>query len=145
MHLREIMATPVETISPDERVDIARERMRRLRIHHLVVTDGRRILGVLSDRDLPRTVDGAAFRVEEMMSPSAVTASVKLTVRQAANLLRGRGIGCIPIVEGEKLVGIVTVSDLLSLLGRGLQRPVERGKRWTLRHRGPRKRIGQLP
>jgi CBS domain-containing protein len=74
------------------------------------------------------------------MAGDVVSAAPDLTVRQAANKLRGRVIGCLPVIDGKKLTGIVTFSDLLELLGRGAVRPVERGERWTLKHRGPRRR-----
>jgi hypothetical protein len=43
------------------------------------------------------------------------------------------------VVDRGKLVGIVTISDLLELIGRGAEKPVTRNTRWTLRDRGPRK------
>jgi predicted transcriptional regulator len=51
-----------------------------------------------------------------------------MTVRQAATLMRGWSIGCLPVVDGQGLVGIVTVSDLLGLIARGEARvPVRNG------------------
>jgi CBS domain-containing protein len=74
------------------------------------------------------------------MTSQIVFAKPTTTLRQAANQLRGRSIGCLPILDNGKLVGIVTVSDLLELVGRGIERVVPRSKRWTLRHRGPRQK-----
>ena len=75
------------------------------------------------------------------MTSPAVTASPRMTLRQAANLLRGRTIGCLPVVEGGKLVGILTTTDLLELIGRGIERPTAKGKRWVMKGRGPRRKI----
>jgi acetoin utilization protein AcuB len=72
------------------------------------------------------------------MSEDLVTASPQMTVRQAANLMRGRGIGCLAVIEGARPVGILTTTDLLELIGRGADRPIERSTRWTLRRRGAR-------
>ena len=55
------------------------------------------------------------------MSEQVVTALPTTSVRQAANLLRARTIGCLPILDDGKLVGIVTLTDLLEMLGRGAQ------------------------
>ena len=52
-----------------------------------------------------------------------VTADRTDTVRVVANRMRGRSIGCVPVVDRERLIGIVTVSDLLEALGRGIDRP----------------------
>jgi acetoin utilization protein AcuB len=141
MRLRDVMHTKVETVTPRESGAVAFERMRRAKIRHLVVQDGRKIVGVLSDRDLAamgslRQVE----TVEDVMTSPAITGSPDLTLRQAANLLRGRTMGCLPILEDGKIVGIVTTTDLLELIGRGVERPVPKTRRWILKDRGPRRR-----
>jgi CBS domain-containing protein len=104
--------------------------MRTKRIHHLVVTAMGRVLGVVSERDLggPR---GYALRsgrrVVDLMSRQPMVASPATTLREAAQLMRGRGVGCLPVFDGKKLVGIVTTSDLLELIARG--RTIERKMR----------------
>lgn len=138
MRLEEIMSTPVHTVDVEESPEVAWNRMRSLGIHHLVVLEGAEIAGVISDRDLggPR---GVALRgrgsLREWMTPHVITGDCDMTVRKAANLLRGRTIGCLPVMDGDTLVGIVTTSDLLDLVGRGLERQVARTRRWTLKHR----------
>jgi CBS-domain-containing membrane protein len=139
MRLEGIMSRDVKTVSTSEPAARAYEIMRMRHIHHLVVVEQGKIVGILSERDLggPR---GAALRkshrVSELMTPQVICGKLDTTVRQAANLLRGRSFGCLPVVDNGKLRGIVTTSDLLELLGRGIERPVDRGRRWTLKHRG---------
>jgi len=143
MRLAELMSTDVKTASPAESAELAWERMRTHGIHHLAVLDGAKVVGLVSARDLGGARGEAlrlGKRVADVMSAGVVVAGPTTTVRQAANLLRGRAIGPLLVVDGGRLRGIVTVSDLLDLLGRGVERPVERGKRWTLKHRGPRRR-----
>lgn len=122
MRVIDVMTTPVRTISSDTDGDEAFAIMQRHRIHHLVVTQGRAIVGVLSDRDLGSR-KGAALRagreVQELMTPAPVVAEPGMTIRSAANLLRGRSIGCLPVMDGAKLVGLITAADLLELVGRG--------------------------
>lgn len=140
MRVEEIMKKRVETIAADEPIIAAVERMRQRRIRHLVVMRGKVIAGIVSDRDLGALRPGQAF-VEDVMSAPAVSATPETTVRKAANLLRGRSIGCLPVMEKNgDLVGIVTTTDLLERIGRGAERPVTRGKRWTLKGRGPRRK-----
>jgi CBS domain-containing protein len=62
------------------------------------------------------------------------------TVRKAANLMRGRSIGCLVVTKRDRIVGIVTVADLLELVGRGADRPVASTTRWTLKHRAPHRK-----
>lgn len=137
MRLGEVMTHKVETVSPEESVDTAIRRMRSAKIRHLVVVRGRKVLGVLSDRDLGL---GTRESVVDVMTEHAISASPDMTIRKAANLLRGRSVGCLPVMEGGKLVGIVTTTDLLERIGRGAERPISRGKRWTLKGRGPRRK-----
>ncbi|HET7451198.1 MAG TPA: CBS domain-containing protein, partial [Thermoanaerobaculia bacterium] len=54
--------------------------------------------------------------------------------------LRGRSIGSLPVLESEKLVGIVTTTDLLTLIGKGAERPIAKPPRWVMKGRGPRRR-----
>jgi len=109
-------------------------------IRHLLVLERGDVVGVVSDRDLGgRAGPGDERQLDAVMTENVVTAAPETTVRQAANLLRGRTIGCLPIVDGRKAVGIVTTTDLLDLIGRGSERPVQPVDRWTLRSRGPRR------
>jgi acetoin utilization protein AcuB len=134
------MSRAVETVSAGESAESARQRMRTKRIHHLVATRGPEVVGVVSSRDLEAL---GSFRlvqtVGDVMAFPAVTATPEMTLRQAANLLRGRGIGCLPVMEEDKLAGILTITDLLEMLGRGVDRPAAAERR-ILKGRGPRRK-----
>jgi len=135
MRLKDIMSTAVESVRPAETLERAQARMRLRRLHHLVVIDRREVVGILTDAALQaRQAEGVA-KVEDAMSRHVVTGTPETTVRQAANLMRGRAEGALPVIAGQRLVGIVTVTDLLEVLGRGVDRPAEKERR-TLRHRG---------
>jgi len=112
-------------------------------IHHLVVTQRNKVVGVISDRDAGGR-HGASIRkgriVADLMSDRVATAEPTMTVRKAANMMRGRSIGSLVATDKERVAGIVTVTDPLELLGRGLDRPVEKTKRWTLKHRAPHRK-----
>ena len=136
MRLKEIMTTKVETVPPRESLERAQTRMRLRRIHHLVVVDRHQPVGIVTDEAIERGLVQGVARVEDVMFRHVVTGTPETTVRQAANLMRGRAIGALPVLEKQKLVGIVTVADLLDLLGKGAERPVARSERWTLRDRG---------
>ena len=142
MRVAEVMTQGVQTISPDAAAVDAWELMRRKGIHHLVVTADSRVIGVLSNRDAGGR-SGASIRarshVGDLMTTSVVTVDPATTVRRTANLMRGRTIGCVPVVDGTRLVGIVTISDLLELLGRGIARPA-RPRRHGLHHRVPHRK-----
>lgn len=115
MRLGDIMETAVDTIGLEDRAELAWERMRLGRFHHFVVMNDRAVVGVLSDRDLGGA-RGARLRegrqVADLMTLNVVTATPTTTVREAANLMRGRSIGCLPVVDKGSLRGIITVTDL---------------------------------
>ncbi len=138
MRIGDVMTARVETIAPTESAEDAWQRMRELGLRHLVVVEGKKIVGVLSDRDL-RDAERARKSASELMTPEPITTTPNATVREVANRLRGYVIGCLPVVDDGRLVGIISTTDLLDLVGRGAERPVEQGKRWTLKHRGPRR------
>jgi CBS domain-containing protein len=121
--------------------ELAWRELRTARIHHLVVIDDGRIVGVLSDRDLGGS-GGSSLRagkcVADLMTSSVVIAAPEMTVRDAAKLMRGRSVGCLPVLDGKTLVGIVTSSDVLALVGRGSKPAPDERRR--LHDRGPNSR-----
>jgi acetoin utilization protein AcuB len=113
--VRDLMTCTVRTVPPDLDTAAARHLMRMARIHHLVVVKDDRIVGVLSQRDLGGTRDEAlpVGRVDGVMRSNVVAIAPEVTLRAAATMLRGYDIGCLPVVDGKQLVGILTTSDLL--------------------------------
>lgn len=120
MRVDEVMQREVKTIEPSESAGEAFAKMKLNRFHHLVVMERGRVVGVVSDRDL-RATRGAErdLPVQAVMARDVVAVTTTTTLRQAANLMRGRSIGCLPVLQGKRLVGIVTTTDLLELIGRG--------------------------
>lgn len=136
MRLREIMSTNVMTATSHQTADRAWADMRLRQLRHLVVMDGIDVVGVLSERDLGGR-NGAAVRrgrtVAELMTEDVVTADPQMTLRQAANLMRGRTLGCLPVIDDGRVVGIVTLTDILDQLGRGATRPASKAERRSRR------------
>jgi CBS domain-containing protein len=69
-----------------------------------------------------------------------VTVDAAAPLRKAANLMRGRSIGCVVVTDDRRPVGIITVADLLELIGRGLDYPASQTARTALRHRAPHRK-----
>lgn len=138
MRVFEAMTEHVRTVPRTMAAARAYELMKNSGVHHLVVTDDSAVVGVLSDRDIaPRRRASAAIAqaaIDTLMSSPVVTVEKNDTVRKAANLMRGRTIGCLPVMDRGKLIGIITTSDVLRLLGHGAG-VQQKGIRATLSHR----------
>jgi acetoin utilization protein AcuB len=136
MRLDEIMSTKVRTVGPDQSAARAWSQMQEHGIRHLVVAERRKVVGVISERDLGGR-RGAQVRrncsVRDLMSAPVKSAAPGTTLRQAANLMRSRLVGCLPVVDGGRIVGSVTATDVLDELGRGAARPTVGARRRTAR------------
>jgi acetoin utilization protein AcuB len=112
------------TVPPDATVAAALAAMRRGRFRHLPVVAGGELLGVVAHGDLespPGTPVEAAESlgdrpVAEVMSGQPVTVWPDEPVEVAARLLHEHAIGCLPVVSDDRLVGILTESDLFAVL-----------------------------
>ena len=125
--VNELMTTRVSTLGSGDTLDVADGIMCLGRIRHLPVLEGTKVVGVVSQRDLFRSALGAAlaFRdhnpqrlmrsleVRDVMSAPAITIDGGAAVQEAARTMVEKKIGCLPVVEGGKLVGILTESDVL--------------------------------
>src|SRR5690606_302052 len=113
------MTTPVLTLSPSEPASDAVALMRDEGIRHAPVVDGGMILGVVSERDLGGPHGGAARKgrtVRDLMCKGPLLGAPDMCVTDAVVLVRERHIGCLPVVDAGRLLGIVTRSDLLAAL-----------------------------
>jgi CBS domain-containing membrane protein len=129
----DLMSRSVKTLARNDKLSIADTLMRSARIRHLPVVDEGRVVGIVSQRDLffnalVRALGfGSAARdrmldsivVKEVMTEDVVTTTPDVEVRVAAKLMVDRKIGCLPVVDGEALVGILSESDIVSAVARG--------------------------
>lgn len=133
MRVYEVMNKAVETVNPSVAASEAKTRMRQRKIHHLVVTRGGELQGVVTDRDLggaklPKVL--GKWTVGDLMTTPVVTVTTRTLVRRAASLMRGRSIGSLVVTSANgKVAGIVTVSDLLTLIAKKPERQRNRDLR----------------
>ncbi len=132
MLVRDIMSSPALAIPAGTTLEDAYRTMREKEIRHLPVLDGDRLVGVVTDRDLRLATSSLAPRpfppftpVSAVMSHPPVTADGDDPVEDAARTMRERKIGCLPVVEGGRVAGIITGLDLLDALMRmtGVDKP----------------------
>ena len=128
MNINQIMTRVTITIGMDDDVRRVRDLFEEYGFHHLLVVEKRRLVGVISDRDLLRSVspfigklsersqDMATLnrRVHQIMTRKPVTISSEMKVEDAAEVMLERRVSCLPVVtEDGHAVGIVTWRDLL--------------------------------
>jgi CBS domain-containing protein len=125
--VKEMMTTEVFTLGCHHALTLADDIMSLERIRHLPVLEDGRVVGVVSQRDLFRAALAVALgyqqrahrvlrrtiRVTEVMSAPAITVSPEALVTDAARVMMEQKIGCLPVVEGHTLVGIITETDIL--------------------------------
>lgn len=108
----------VWSVSPEDTVLEAITRMAKLRIGALLVMDGERLVGVLSERDYARKIilqgrRSAETRVAEIMTTEVVTATKDMTAQQCLAMMTEGYFRHLPVIEDERVVGLVSIGDLV--------------------------------
>ena len=119
-----LMSTDLFTVRPDDLVDLAASVMEWRHIRHVPVEDDEgRLVGLISHRDLLRLLaQGMLSRsakevtVKEIMIRDLFTVAPETLTLEALTIMRRRKVGCLPVVENDRLIGIVTAYDFLALL-----------------------------
>ncbi len=127
MQVEQWMNRDVVTVSPDDSFRTAMHLIRQKGIRHLPVVEGKRLVGIVTDRDLRQASPSGAtslsihelhyilekLTVREIMSKHVITVRPDQNVEDAALLLLGHKIGGLPVVQNGELIGILTETDIL--------------------------------
>jgi CBS domain-containing protein len=116
----QFMSTDLFTVSPDDLIDLAASVMDWRHVRHVPVEDSEgRLVGLITHRGLLRMLINSATSstklttVREIMIDDPVTVSPSTSSLEAMELMRNHRVGCLPVVEGDQLVGIITSYDFL--------------------------------
>jgi acetoin utilization protein AcuB len=128
--LREFMSPSPHTVGADQPLSTAHALMRKHHIRHLPVLRGRKLVGLVSQRDLLFIeslpgVDQAKVLVEEAMTEPVVTLSPATSLEWVAAEMAAHKLGSVVIVQDDEVVGVFTTIDAL----RALQTLLARGRR----------------
>jgi CBS domain-containing protein len=123
MNIRDVMTPNPRTVSPNDTIQNAARIMRDEDTGAVPVVENGRPVGILTDRDIVvRAVaeDGHASNrpVREVVTTSVVCATPGMSTREASALMSEHQVRRLPVVEGERLVGIVSIGDLAVKEGR---------------------------
>jgi acetoin utilization protein AcuB len=129
------MKSNLVTVSPETSIFKARELIDTRQVSQLPVTDGRaHLLGIVTDRDLRQAWASPAttlsvheltyvlqkLTVANIMTRKVITATPDMTIERAARLIQNNKISALPVLKNDKLVGIITIIDLLEVLAMAL-------------------------
>jgi acetoin utilization protein AcuB len=117
MLVGQIMSQKIVTISPDKRVGQALKLMHKHQIRHLPVMERDRMVGWITSRDLREVLLASMLediKVGDVMVQAPLSLTPDTEVEEAARLIHEHKIGGMPVIEGDKLVGVITMLDLIS-------------------------------
>jgi CBS domain-containing protein/gamma-glutamyl:cysteine ligase YbdK (ATP-grasp superfamily) len=132
----QFMSTDLFTAQPDDLIDLAASVMDWRHIRHVPVEDEKgRLVGLVTHRNLLRLISQGirehtldTLTVSEVMVTQPFTVSPSMPTLEAIDIMREHRIGCLPVVEGEHLVGIVTSYDFLEASARFFREKLSRPK-----------------
>lgn len=128
--VKEIMCKNLVAVSPSERIVHARRQMLESHIGRLPVVDDETLVGMVTSKDLMRAF--IEFRksvpekyqksqikdllVEDIMSSNPVSVSKDMSITEISNIIMETGFNGLPVVEDDKVIGIITQTDILRLI-----------------------------
>jgi len=120
MAVADVMAFRVVTVSPDDTVQVAIARMLEENVGSVAVCEGERLVGIFTERDVLRLAgegpDFAEIRVGDVMTTQLVTLAPDSDILDAARLMGERKIRHLPVLEGENLLGVVGIREVVRAL-----------------------------
>jgi CBS domain-containing membrane protein len=130
--VREIMTGSPVTLKPEDTLDLANDIISLGRIRHIPVVEDGRLVGLLSERDLMGAAATEIFGlkqkrksallktvlIKDVMKKRVITVKPDTPIKDTAQLMADKKIGCVPVVESGELVGLLTTTDILRYVER---------------------------
>jgi CBS domain-containing protein len=121
VQVRDVMTEPTVTESATDSLRAAAERMWRQQTGSLLVTDKGHLTGIITERDILRAValgaDPDRTTVDEVMTADVYTVPPTMPLQQAAREMAVRWIRHLPVMEGGRLLGVVSMRDVTGVFG----------------------------
>jgi len=135
LKVRDIMSTNLVTLEENEDLDLAENAMKYGRIRHLPVVKSKKLVGLVTHRDILRAQVSVfadlspeeradirfGIKVKEIMQLDIKSIGPDVSILEAAKIIKNNKFGCLPVVEKEELVGIITEADFIDLVIRALE------------------------
>jgi len=143
MSVANVMSQELITLDLDDDLSKAKEAFESHNIHHILITDNKELVGVITDRDLYKHLSPAIGTRKEthndaillqkkihlIMSRNLVTAKVSISLNEAVLLFHDNHISCLPIVDKDfRPIGVITWRDILKILARQYRQKLKNAK-----------------
>lgn len=129
MRISDIMTKAAVTDRPDDTLEAAARKMWEQQTGSLLVLEGEDLVGIITERDILKAVGtGVSLdqtRISEVMTKDLITVDPGASLREAAGVMTDKWIRHLPVLEGGRLVGIVSQRDLAGVLAGALNEPEE--------------------
>jgi CBS domain-containing protein len=127
MKVSEIMTKAAVTDAADDSLADAAAKMWQAQTGSLLVMDGERLVGIVTERDLLRTVaqgqDPTKTPLKDIMPTDVITIGPETSIREAAKIMATKWIRHLPVIESGRVVGIISQRDLTGVLAEALHEP----------------------
>ena len=127
MRVSEIMTSAAVVDQADDTLAEAARKMWKQQTGSLLVTDGDDLIGIITERDVLKAVATGVrleeARIAEVMTKDVITVGPGTSLREAAKIMADRWIRHLPVVDGGKLVGVLSQRDLAGVLAGALNEP----------------------
>ena len=118
MIVRDIMAKNIKTVKPDDTVHAAVQKMNKFDIGSVIVVSSGRPVGIITETNIMRRIveprmDPATVWTKDIMSSPLTTIDENAAVEEAAKIMAQKRINRLPVIKGNKLVGLISSSDIV--------------------------------
>lgn len=117
LRARDIMIENIHTTAPDDLIAAAKLKMMRCNVGGLPVVDNKRLVGIITHRDiLLAGGEALGLKVEDLMSKDLKVADINTPIMEITKIMADKGYQRIPVIEKGNLVGLITQSSLIRAL-----------------------------
>ena len=123
MQIKNLMSEDLITIDKDQNLSDALKLLRKHNVSRLPVTNNKELVGIISERDIANKLGSSKYEsmpasrlhISSVMVKDVITVPQTMQLGEVAKLMLEKGIGSVPVMDGDKMVGIVSKADFVTL------------------------------
>jgi len=123
MQIKNLMSEELITIDKDQNLSDALKLLRKYNVSRLPVTNNKELVGIISERDIAKKLGSSKYEnmpasrlhISSVMVKDVITVSETMQLDEVARIMLDKGIGSVPVMDGDKMVGIVSKADFVTL------------------------------